>query len=232
MRKKLVPLTGRFTDRTHAGQVLATALDHYAGHEEDTVVLALPRGGVPVAFEVAMALHTPMDLIVARKLGLPGWEELAMGAISCGGVRILNDDLILRSNIRQPQIEAVAARELTELHRQEIAYRGRTGSPRVTGKTVLLIDDGVATGLSILAAVRVLRAQEPAAIVIGVPVASAEALEMLKPEVDDFVALMIPANFSSVSQWYDDFDQTSDATVKALLAETKCRTREMEPGFS
>jgi putative phosphoribosyl transferase len=207
-----------FKDRRHAGRLLADALRHYAGRD-DVIVLGLPRGGVPVAFEVAEALHAPLDVLVVRKLGVPGWEELAMGAISTGGMRVLNDDVIRRAGITSAQIEAATARELAELRRRETAFRGRSGAPGIAGKTVLLIDDGIATGSTIQAAVRVLRAQKPAAIVIAVPTSSVQAFEMLRGEVDDFISLMIPENFHAVGQWYEDFDQTSDAGVKALLAE-------------
>jgi predicted phosphoribosyltransferase len=207
-----------FKDRRHAGRLLAEALSIYADRE-DVLVLGLPRGGVPVAFEVAKALHAPLDVLVVRKLGVPGWEELAMGAIANGDVRVLNEEVIRRSRISREQIEAVTARELTELRRREIAFRGRTGIPDISGKTVLLVDDGIATGSSIQAAARVLRTQKPAAIVIAVPVTSMEALAMLKPEVDDFIALMAPFEFRAVGQWYEDFDQTSDAGVKELLGE-------------
>ncbi|HWB03459.1 MAG TPA: phosphoribosyltransferase [Verrucomicrobiales bacterium] len=214
MNSELTP----FKDRVHAGRLLAGALRRYAGRD-DVVVLGLPRGGVPVAFEVAEALHAPLDVIVVRKLGVPGWEELAMGAISTGGIRVLNEEIIRRAGISREQIEAVTARELAELRRRETAFRGRSGTPDIAGKTVLLIDDGIATGSTIQAAVKVLRAQKPAAIVIAVPTASVQAFEMLRGEVDDFVSLMIPENFHAVGQWYEDFDQTSDAGVKALLAE-------------
>lgn len=207
-----------FKDRAHAGRLLAGALRHYA-EREDVVVLGLPRGGVPVAFEVAEALHAPLDVIVVRKLGVPGWEELAMGAISTGGIRVLNQEIIRRAGISPEQIETVTARELAELCRRETAFRGRSGAPDIAGKTVLLIDDGIATGSTIQAAVKVLRAQKPAAIVIAVPTASVQAFEMLRGEVEDFVSLMLPENFHAVGQWYEDFDQTSDAGVKALLEE-------------
>jgi predicted phosphoribosyltransferase len=207
-----------FKDRRHAGQLLAGALGEFAGRN-DVMVLGLPRGGVPVAFEVALALRVPLDVLVVRKLGLPGWEELAMGAVSNGGVRVLNQEVIRGSRVTLEQIEAVTAREVAELRRRELAFRGQSGAPGIAGKTVLLIDDGIATGSSIHAAVKVLRAQGPEAIVIAVPVTSAEAMARLKPEVDDFVSLMVPEDFRAVGQWYEDFDQTSDEAVKELLAE-------------
>lgn len=209
----------RFHDRRHAGRLLAEALRKYA-HRTDVIVLGLPRGGVPVAFEVARALEAPLDVIVVRKLGVPGWEELAMGAVSCGGVRVLNEDVIRRAGITAAQIEEVTASELKELHRREIAFRGRPGAPDIEGKTVLLIDDGIATGSTVKAAVNVLRQQKPAAIVIGVPASSVEAFGMLKPKVEEIVTLIVPDDFRAVGQWYDDFEQTSDTDVKVLLAET------------
>jgi putative phosphoribosyl transferase len=208
----------RFADRRHAGRLLAAALESYAGRS-DVIVLGLPRGGVPVAFEVARALHVPLDVIVVRKLGVPGWEELAMGAIATGGVRILNRDVISSSSISPEQIEEATARELSELRRREIAFRGSPGAPDITGKTVLLIDDGIATGATIQAAVRVLKAQKPAAIIVGVPVASDEAVGMLEPEVDAVTVLQTPSDFRAVGQFYDDFSQTTDADVRALLSE-------------
>lgn len=207
----------RFHDRRQAGQLLGQALSPYA-RREDLVVLGLPRGGVPVAFEVAQALRAPLDLIVVRKLGVPGWEEVAMGAISCGGHRILNREVIRRAGVTPAQIKAATARELRELHRREIAYRNRTGAPDIKGKTVLLVDDGIATGSTLHAAIQVLRAQQPAALIVAAPIASEAAVESILPEVDDLVALHIPECFGAVSQWYEDFDQTSDAEVKRLLA--------------
>ena len=207
----------RFHSRHHAGHLLAQALRQYA-HRQDLLVLGLPRGGVPVAFEVAQALRAPLDLIVVRKLGVPGWEEVAMGAISCGGHRILNRDVIRRAGVTPDQIKAATARELRELHRREIAYRNRTGAPDIKGKTVLLVDDGIATGSTLHAAIQVLRAQQPTALVVAAPIASEAAVESILPEVDDLIALPIPETFGSVSQWYEDFDQTTDAEVKRLLA--------------
>jgi putative phosphoribosyl transferase len=209
-----------FKNRRHAGRELASALACYAGRT-DLVVIGLPRGGVPVAFEVAQALEVPLDVLVVRKLRLPGREDLVMGAVSCGGVRVLNDSLISRQRITQRRIEAVAARELNELHRCEIAFRGCTGAPSVADKTVILVDDGIATGASILAAVRVVRAEEPCAIVIAVPVASVDAAELLKPEVEDFVSLQTPVGPAGVAGCYENFDQPSDVTVKRLLAESR-----------
>lgn len=207
----------RFRNRSQAGQQLAKALSPYA-NRPDLIVLGLPRGGVPVAFEVAQALHAPLDLIVVRKLGVPGWEEVAMGAISCGGRRILNREVIRRAGVTPAQIKAVSTRELRELHRREIAYRNRTGAPDIKDKTVLLIDDGIATGSTLHAAIQVLRAQQPTALIVAVPVAAKAALDSLQPEVDDLIALQVPEIFGAVSQWYQDFEPTSDNEVSRLLA--------------
>lgn len=207
-----------FADRTHAGQLLAGALAKYADRK-DVIVLGLPRGGVPVAFEVAKRLHAPLDVMVVRKLGVPGWEELAMGAIASGGVRVINEDVVRGSNIRPEAVERVAAVELEELHRREMAFRGHTDAPDVRGKTVILVDDGIATGSTLLAAVRALRQQGPERIVVGVPTAAADSCDKLEPLVDDLVTLMRPIYFHSVGQWYENFQQTTDSEVKLLLAE-------------
>ncbi len=206
-----------FKDRAHAGQLLAEALAGYADRE-DVVVLALPRGGVPVAFEVARKLHAPLDVCVVRKLGVPGWEELAMGAIASGGVRVINEAVVRGSDITPDQIEREAAKELEELHRREVAYRGHTGAPEVAGKTIILVDDGIATGSTIRAAVLALRQQGPERIVIAVPTAAVDSCDMLEPLVDELVTLIKPMDFRAVGQWYEDFSQTPDSEVKRLLA--------------
>ena len=176
--------------------------------------------GVPVqAFEVAKMLDAPLDVIIVRKLGMPGWEELAMGAIASGGVRVINDQVVDGSSITPEDIEEVTARELKELHRRETAYRGHTGAPDVKGKTVILVDDGIATGSTIRAAALALRKQEPARIVIAVPTAAADSCNMLEPLADELVVLNKPMYFHAVGQWYEDFSQTSDADVKWLLAQ-------------
>lgn len=201
-----------FRDRSHAGQLLAEELMNYA-FRDDVMVLGLPRGGVPVACEVAKKLHAPLDVIVVRKLGVRGWEELAMGAIASGGVRVINDDVVHSVKISQRDIEAATAMQLQELQRRELAYRGHTGAPEIEDKTVILIDDGIATGATIRAAVQALRQQQPKRIIIAVPTASTEACALLEPMVDEFVALITPVRFRSVGQWYEDFAQTSDAEV-------------------
>jgi putative phosphoribosyl transferase len=206
-----------FRDRAHAGQVLAGALTKYADRN-DVIVLGLPRGGVPVAYEVAKELHAPLDVIVVRKLGVPGWEEVAMGAIASGGVRVINEQVVRGSDISAEQLEQAAARELLELRRREMAYRGHAGVPCIEGKTVIIVDDGIATGATIRAAVLALRQQGPASIVIAVPTSAADSCNMLEPLVDEFVTLTKPMYFRSVGQWYENFPQTSDAEVKWLLA--------------
>jgi putative phosphoribosyl transferase len=207
-----------FADRVHAGQLLAGALRKYADRS-DVIILGLPRGGVPVAYEVAKRLHAPLDVMVVRKLGVPGWEELAMGAVASGGVRVINDEVVQGSNISAESIERAAAAEMQELHRREIAYRGHTGAPDVKDKTVILIDDGIATGSTIRAAVQALRQQGPARIVIAVPTAAADTCDKLAPMVDELITLIRPIYFHAVGQWYENFEQTTDAEVKQLLAE-------------
>jgi putative phosphoribosyl transferase len=207
-----------FADRVHAGQLLAGALRKYADRS-DVIVLGLPRGGVPVAYEVAKRLHAPLDVMVVRKLGVPGWEELAMGAVASGGVRVINDEVVQGSNISAESIERAAAAEMQELHRREIAYRGHTGAPDVKDKTVILIDDGIATGSTIRAAVQALRQQGPARIVIAVPTAAADTCDKLAPMVEELITLIRPIYFHAVGQWYENFEQTTDAEVKQLLAE-------------
>ena len=206
-----------FRNRAHAGQLLAEALAEYA-LRDDVIVLALPRGGVPVAFEVAEKLHAPLDVCVVRKLGVPGWEELAMGAIASGGVRVINQAVVRGSDITPEQIERVAAKELENLHRREVAYRGHTGAPDVVGKTIILVDDGIATGSTIRAAVLALRQQRPRRIVIAVPNAAADSCNMLEPLVDSLVTLIKPMYFRAVGQCYADFSRTTDSEVKWLLA--------------
>lgn len=206
-----------FRNREHAGQLLADALTSYADRK-DVIVLGLPRGGVPVAYQVSKQLHLPLDVLVVRKLGLPGWEELAMGAIASGGVRVINEELVRSSNITRDQIEQAAAAEREELHRRELAYRGHTGAPDIAGKTVILVDDGIATGSTIRAAVLALRQQGAKCIVIAVPTAAADSCIKLEPLVNEFVTLIKPMYFHAVGEWYEDFAQTTDSEVKWLLS--------------
>ncbi|HEX9837978.1 MAG TPA: phosphoribosyltransferase [Anaerolineales bacterium] len=207
-----------FKDRRDAGKQLAQELTAYAGRSV-VIVLALPRGGVPVAYEVARALHAPLDIFIVRKLGLPGHEELAIGAIASGGVRVLNEDIVRALNIPAAVIESIARRELQELERRERTYRGNRPPPEVRGRTVVLVDDGLATGASMRAAVAALRAQNPARIVVAVPTAAPETCEAFESEVDEIVCAMTPEPFYGVGRWYEDFSQTTDEEVRALLEE-------------
>jgi erythromycin esterase-like protein/predicted phosphoribosyltransferase len=215
--KPELPGPGLFRDRSEAGRLLATRLTHYADRP-DVLVLALPRGGVPVAYEVASALGAPLDVFVVRKLGVPGYEELAMGAVATGGVRVLNDQLVNRLGIPDDMIDAVAAREQQELARRERLYRDGRPPPDVRGRTVILVDDGLATGATMHAAIQALRQQNPARIVVAVPTASPETCEEMRTEVDEVICAITPEPFEAVGLWYRDFSQTTDEEVRALLA--------------
>jgi len=205
-----------FRDREEAGRRLARQLQHYAGRP-NIVVLGLPRGGIPVAYEVARALGAPLDVFVVRKLGLPGQEELAIGAIASGGVRVLNGELLARMGVPVEVLDAVAAREERELARREHAYRGARGALPVAGRTVILVDDGLATGASLRAAATALRRLKPARIVAAVPVGAAETCEEFRDVVDEIVCSETPEPFWAVGNWYDDFSQTTDEEVRQLL---------------
>src|SRR3979411_2170298 len=216
---KPVPIKpGLFRDRREAGRLLAAKLADYA-NRPDVIVLALPRGGVPVAYEVATALDVPLDVFVVRKLGVPGYEELAMGAVATGGVRVLNDQLVERLGIPESLIDAVAARERQELARRERLYRGNRPPPDVRGRTVILVDSGRATGATMYAAIEALRQQNPARIVVAVPTASPETCEEMKARADDVICAITPEPFEAVGRWYQDFSQTTDEEVGALLAQ-------------
>src|ERR1700737_1724601 len=206
-----------FRDRHEAGRELARKLGPYA-NRPDVRVLALPRGGVPVAYEVARALGAPLDVFLVRKLGVPGYEELAMGAVATGGVRVLNDEIVRGLGISEHEIDAAAARELQELARRQRLYRGDRPLPDIAGRTVILVDDGLATGATMRAAIRALRQQQPARIVVAVPTASADTCEALKAEADDVICAMTPEPFFAVGHWYEDFTQTTDDEVRELLA--------------
>lgn len=208
---------GLFRDRREAGRLLAEKLAAYA-NRPDVLVLALPRGGVPVAYEVARGLGTPLDVFVVRKLGVAGYEELAMGAIATGGVRVLNDQLVERLGIGEQAIEAIAARERQELERRERLYRSDRPPPDVRGRTVILVDDGLATGATMHAAIEALRQQNLARIVVAVPTASPEACEEMKEKADDVICAITPEPFHAVGRWYQDFSQTADEEVGILLA--------------
>src|SRR5712691_11624535 len=209
----------RFRDRREAGRLLAAQLSAYA-NRPDVLVLALPRGGVPVAAEVAGALGAPLDVFVVRKLGVPGHEEFALGAIATGGVRVLNEDVVRALQIPDHVIDAVAAREQEELARRERVYRGDRPPLDVRGRTVILVDDGLDTAATMHAAIRALRQQQPARIVVAVPTASPEACAELKTEVDDVICATTPDPFYAVGLWYEDFSQTTDAAVRERLART------------
>jgi len=206
-----------FSDRREAGRVLADALDEYRD-QPDVLVLGLPRGGVPVAWEVAAALHAPLDVFVVRKLGAPRWEELALGALSSGGGLVLNDEVIRSLQISDEQLGQVIERETAELARREAAYRGERPPTELTGKTVILVDDGIATGASMRAAVRAVRSARPGRIVVAVPVAPASAQRQLAGVADDVVCVTVPASFMAVGEYYGDFSQTTDDEVRKLLA--------------
>jgi putative phosphoribosyl transferase len=222
----------RFRDRAHAGALLARQLRHHA-HAPDAIVLALPRGGVPVGFAIAMRLGIALDVLVVRKLGMPRHEELAMGAVGSGGVRVLQPGVPGLMGVTEQDIAAVTARELAELARRELAYRGMPDStsagasgtlggaraaPDLRGKTAIVVDDGIATGSTMQAAIQVVRRMQPRSLVLAIPVAPPDTMSRLAPQVDELVCLSAPPLFRSVGEWYDSFDQTSDAQVQALLA--------------
>jgi putative phosphoribosyl transferase len=205
-----------FRDRHDAGRRLAQFLTKLVDRA-DVLVLGLPRGGVPVAYEVALALHAPLDIFVVRKLGVPGQEELALGALASGGVRVLNPDVVAAVGISGEAIEAITRREQVELERRERLYRGERRAAEVKGKTVVLIDDGLATGSTMRAAAKALRASGPAKIIVAVPVAARATCEALRAEVDEVVCAEIPARFIAVGEWYEEFAQTTDDEVRELL---------------
>jgi predicted phosphoribosyltransferase len=205
-----------FRDRRHAGKSLASALQSFAG-AADTIVLALPRGGVPVGYEVARALGLPLDVFTVRKLGVPGHEELAMGAIASGGVQVLNEEVIWRLADSEEVISQIAARVLAELERREILYRGQRPPLDVSGKTVIVVDDGLATGATMRAAVVALRQKGAARIVVAVPVGPIDTFERLRLDADEVICPLLPGDFCAVGQYYQDFSQTSDGEVRDLL---------------
>ena len=206
-----------FRDRADAGRHLLSKLGAYQGRP-DVLVLGLPRGGIPVGYEVARGLGAPLDVFVVRKLGVPGQEELAMGAIATGGVRIVNRDVVDALHIPPHVVDRAAAEEARELERRQQSYRGERPEPRVEGQTVILVDDGLATGSTMRAAVAALRQQGPARIVIAVPVAAPSTCQELRHEVDEIVCFATPEPFMAVGRFYDDFAQTTDEEVRELLA--------------
>ena len=206
----------QYRDRIEAGQVLARQLAHYASRV-DTLVLALPRGGVPIAAEVAAYLNAPLDVFLVRKLGLPGQPELAMGAIASGGVRVLDDETIEQHGVTPGQVAAVTARETAELERQQRLYRGNRPPPPITGRVVIVVDDGLATGYSMHAAVVAIHREQPAWLVVATPVGSIEACNDLAQEVHEVVCPLRPDPLQAVGLWYDHFSPTDDDEVRATL---------------
>jgi predicted phosphoribosyltransferase len=217
-------MTTQFKNRTEAGQALATRLSSFA-NRTDVLVLALPRGGVPVAAEVAKKLNAPLDVFVVRKLGLPGHPELAMGAIATGGVRVFNGDVINSFRIPDEVVNAVTAEEYEELLRRERSYRDDLPPPEVEGKTVIIVDDGIATGSTMIAAVAALRQLGAGRIVVAAPVIARSTFYLIHDAADEVAAVIAPEEFYGVGQWYEDFSQTTDEEVRALLAETNNRVQ-------
>jgi predicted phosphoribosyltransferase len=220
-----------FRDRFEAGRVLGERLHPYAGRS-DVLVLALPRGGVPVGFEVARRLGAPLDVFVVRKLGMPGHEELAMGAIATGGARVFNEEVVQRYRISEQAIARAIEREERELARREQLFRGSRGPPRIEGRTVILVDDGLATGSTMRAALMALHEQRPARVVVGVPVGAPETCEEFQSEADEVICAITPEPFYAVGQWYDDFTQTSDEEVHELLERAAREHEERGGGVS
>jgi len=213
-------MTRRFLDRTEAGTELAGMLARYRAKPK-AVVLALPRGGVPVGYEVASALGLPLDVLVVRKLGMPSQPELAMGAVASGGAVVLNDDVVRYLPRGSDAVEQVKARELQELARREESYRGDRPALQMSGRTAIVVDDGLATGATMEAAVRALRSLDAERIVVAVPVASIEARERIAAVADEVLCLQTPSFFNAVGQWYERFDQTEDQEVRELLARSR-----------
>jgi putative phosphoribosyl transferase len=205
-----------FSNRAEAGRQLAEKLEKYA-RLDDVIVLGLPRGGVPVAYEVAKRLHAPLDVFIVRKLGVPGFEELAAGAIASGGVRVLNEDVVRAIPYASEAIEAVTAKEIGELQRREQAYREGRPAPELRDKIVILVDDGLATGATMRVAIKALRERGTAKIIVAVPVGPLETCEEVAKEADEAICLNMPPFFQAVGQYYQDFSQTSDADVRDLL---------------
>ncbi len=217
----------RFRDRHDAGRRLAAELGEYAGRG-DVIVLALPRGGIPVGYEVATSIGAPLDVFVVRKLGVPWHEELAMGAIASGGVQVLDHDLIRSARVSESDLRRVIAAEERELERREIRYRGARDFPDVSGKTVILVDDGLATGSTMRAAVMALRLRKPAKIIVAVPVAASETCAAFHDIADGTVCATTPEPFHAVGLWYEDFSQTTDEEVHELLDRSRAERGEGE----
>jgi putative phosphoribosyl transferase len=215
----------KYTNRKHAGLVLANLLKTYE-HRTDAIVLALPRGGVPVAYEISIALSLPLDVFIVRKLGVPGHEELAMGAVASGGIVVLNNNIISALHIDPSLIDSVQQEELDELARREHLYRGNRPAPDLLGKTIILVDDGIATGSTMKAALAALQQQNPTMILIAVPVASLAVVDEMALLVDTIVCPVRPIAFYAVGLWYDDFSQTTDEEVINLLEQSKQHLKE------
>lgn len=216
-----------FKDRADGGKKLAQELSQYGGRS-DVVVLGLPRGGVPVAYEVAKELDAPLDVFIVRKLGVPGHEELAMGAIASGGVRVLNNEVVKGVNVSEDDIDRVARKEQRELERRESTYRGERPGIALQDKTVLLVDDGLATGASMRAAVKGLREHGPGKIIVAVPTAPPETCEAFKDLAEEAICLETPTPFMGVGAWYEDFPQTKDEEVKKILEKASERLGQRE----
>ena len=210
-------MIGQLQNRTEAGKLLAKKLTAYA-NRPDILVLGLPRGGVPIAFEIAKALNAPLDICLVRKLGVPGQPELAMGAIASGNVMVLNEDVVNWLKIPTEAIDRVVAKERQELQRRDHAYRGNRPLPDVEHRTIILVDDGIATGSTMRAAIATLRKQQPDEIVVAIPVASSVTCDELRVQVNKIVCLITPEPLSSISLWYEDFSQTTDEEVRNLLS--------------
>ncbi len=211
-----------YADRREAGKALAELLGNHVDDPE-VLILALPRGGVPVGYEVALALNAPLDVFLVRKLGAPGHEELAMGAIASGGVQVLNEQVIRMFRVTPEQIQAVTRAERAELGRRERSYRGERAPEEVEGRTIVLVDDGLATGSTMRAAAAALRRENTGRLVVAVPIASAQTCDELRPEVDEVICAITPERFQSVGQWYVDFGQTTDDEVRHLLELARSR---------
>ena len=209
-----------FKDRTHAGQLLAQELRQYTA-DQSAIVLALPRGGVPVAFTIAQTLHVPLDILLVRKLGMPGHEEFAIGAIASGGLRVLQEDVIRDYGISEAMVDAITAHESQELERRENLYRGGREAPDLRGRKVILVDDGLATGATMTAAIKTVRAARPVRLIVAVPVGAPDTVAKLTPDVDQMVCLLQPERFYAVGLWYQHFGQTSDDEVIRLLAQAQ-----------
>jgi len=208
-------MTRQFKDRASAGRALATKLEHLRGR--NLIVLGLPRGGLPVALEVAQALDAPLDLLNVRKLGVPWHEELAMGAIGTGGIRVLNNDIIMSMGIRKDELAEVTARQQLELDRRERLYRGGRPAPALHNRMVVLVDDGIATGATVRAAIEVVRAQQPSAIVLAVPVVQESVAEELRQDVHELVSVITPPDLIAIGVWYESFPQLTDEEVRRTL---------------